>query len=223
MVLNLGLAVILQGYEEGRSNEQKEDIDKCIEIWKEYDTERRMVIPLDDALKYINDAIRRIKESKAPKGRKQSLEASGQGEDKSIPTISFSLRMKFARAVTMTITSEQQVTFMSATRQVLRLLVLNEINDDALAEIDGSDLLISKKEKQKLQNLENRSGDREITGESLVCVIAAMKIQRGFRSSQARKRARAGRDGSVPEPPEGDPAGRESPAPPAEPEGPWLN
>jgi len=55
MVLNLMVAVILEGYEDGKPSPESEVVSICQKVWKRYDPDQTMWIPITDALNFIKD------------------------------------------------------------------------------------------------------------------------------------------------------------------------
>jgi hypothetical protein len=55
MVLNLMVAVILEGYEDGKPSREAEVVSLCQNVWKRYDPDQTMWIPITDALNFIKD------------------------------------------------------------------------------------------------------------------------------------------------------------------------
>merc|ERR1719375_1867082 len=57
MVLNLVIAVILEGYEDGKVHTEGEVIEECIKMWKKYDPNYTMFIPFQDAFRYADEVM----------------------------------------------------------------------------------------------------------------------------------------------------------------------
>lgn len=57
VVFNLFIAVILDGYDESQQSEVNDIIETCIEVWRKYDPECLMVLPLERALDYIDEVV----------------------------------------------------------------------------------------------------------------------------------------------------------------------
>merc|ERR1719271_217933 len=55
VVLNLFVAVIFEGFEDSQKAEEREVIARCCEVWKLYDRDLTLVLPLDRALEFIGD------------------------------------------------------------------------------------------------------------------------------------------------------------------------
>jgi hypothetical protein len=56
VILNLVVAVILEGFEDSSKNEVSELVDRCIYIWKKYDTNCDMKLSLKDTLSFVQEA-----------------------------------------------------------------------------------------------------------------------------------------------------------------------
>jgi hypothetical protein len=59
VVLNLFVAVIFEGFEDSQKAEEREVIARCCEVWKHYDKDLTLVLPLEDCLVFIGDVIYR--------------------------------------------------------------------------------------------------------------------------------------------------------------------
>merc|ERR1719326_357284 len=55
VILNLVIAVILEGFDDSSKNEEGEVVDNCILMWKKYDTDQSLVLDLHHALQFIDD------------------------------------------------------------------------------------------------------------------------------------------------------------------------
>jgi len=61
VILNLFIAVIFEGFEESSKSEVSDMITACVELWhKRYDPHNRMLLPLDRALDFIDEAVSQI-------------------------------------------------------------------------------------------------------------------------------------------------------------------
>jgi len=110
MLMNLVVAVILEGYEEGKASADHTIIDRCIACWKKRDPDQTMMIPLRAALEFINEVM----------------------EDDIIPSSVFSSTAQFgvdfsqvklsstAGALDLAVSPDGHVHFMGCFKQVLR-------------------------------------------------------------------------------------------------------
>jgi len=60
VILNLFIAVILDGFEESQNSEFSDIIFKCLDTWKSYDPECTMALPLERALDYIDEVVEEL-------------------------------------------------------------------------------------------------------------------------------------------------------------------
>lgn len=192
MVMQLVVAVILEGYQDGKETVEADTIDTCVAVWKKHDPEHRMILPLKDAIEFINDVMSILKE----KG--QNLDDVPVLKGATVAEIVGSLPMRIGRAFDMDVTADNRVTFLSASKQILLFTVYEEIvaqltwTQDLL-----SDKKMKKKDLQRLQRQEKAKDSFELNCTGLVCrhcegqdlstaVIAATKLQRQWRSRVVR-------------------------------------
>jgi hypothetical protein len=191
MVLNIVIAVILEGYEDGKEHTEGEVIDACITVWKKYDPDYTMFIPFQEAFRYSDEVLHKItngvedEELKTPEIRMS-------------PTCSFGvdfacIPMKYAQAFDMQMTEDGQVHFIPVVKLVLRFMHSNN-DPEMLKEIEETDTKLSKKDKDKLQRMESKQLMKNNAvlqeGTSLPAQVAASKIQRRFKARQARRAAK---------------------------------
>merc|ERR1719284_622124 len=55
MIMNLVIAVILEGYEDGKPTAEGVVIDKCVLLWRKYDPDQRMCLPIGKAIDFITE------------------------------------------------------------------------------------------------------------------------------------------------------------------------
>jgi hypothetical protein len=200
-LLNLFIAIILEGYDEGAENCEGEVIDTCIRVWWKYDTNLTMKIPFTDAFTYADEVLKIAKASGQAVERKGLTEWAREEEPPAIrksPTGCFgmelaSVPMKYA--FDMPLTDDGQVHFLPLVKLVLRQLFTNN-DPEALKELEATDALILPQVKQELDKNECKQLERnriqlnyDDPGANLMCQVAACKIQRNFRARQARKKA----------------------------------
>merc|ERR1712232_372401 len=109
------------------------------ETWKKYDPDHILEIPLKDALEFINEVIRIIKEMKKEAGENTEAFDMPPLRGENVKQISRSLPMKYTRALDFAITEDNRVDFVNASRQVLRFAVLEDLSDAKIKEIDMAD------------------------------------------------------------------------------------
>jgi len=73
VVYNLFIAVILDGFDESQQSEVNDIIETCIEVWRKYDPECLMLLPLERALDYIDEVVDKL------------CRESGSGTQEAIP------------------------------------------------------------------------------------------------------------------------------------------
>merc|ERR1719382_1575329 len=54
-IMNLVIAVILEGYEDGKPTAEGQVIDKCVLLWRKYDPDQRMCLPIGKAIDFITE------------------------------------------------------------------------------------------------------------------------------------------------------------------------
>merc|ERR1719428_1250889 len=61
VILNLFIAVIFEGFDDSRKAEVGDIVDTCLALWPCYDPDLSLVMPLRDALRFIDDACNQMK------------------------------------------------------------------------------------------------------------------------------------------------------------------
>jgi len=194
LMMNLVIAVILDGYEEGKHTppEQKE-MELCMERWKKYDPDITEKLPMPKALCFINEVVAEIlrqqaKEQEATPRQEMAEEVRRdkkvllytQGSHSDDVDIG-AMPMQFARCFDLNLLPDGQVDFAAATRQVMRIAVLGG-KDDLIDDLDVPLKSLDKKTAQKLKQLLQRKRD---AGVDIKLVVAATKLQRRWRKHQA--------------------------------------
>merc|ERR1719399_98479 len=62
VILNLVIAVILEGFDDASANEESDIIGYCIKVWKEFDPDYKMVLPVADVYKFMQE-VQNLRES----------------------------------------------------------------------------------------------------------------------------------------------------------------
>eukprot|EP00931_Biecheleriopsis_adriatica_P119863 TRINITY_DN9503_c0_g1_i1.p1 TRINITY_DN9503_c0_g1~~TRINITY_DN9503_c0_g1_i1.p1 ORF type:complete len:1886 (-),score=426.27 TRINITY_DN9503_c0_g1_i1:127-5784(-) len=184
MVMNLVIAVILEGYEDGKETPASEGIDICIKLWLKYDPDHRLSLPLGQALIFINEALKEVEfatnsQSKARGFSDELCDDSGSLSLASIP-------MKYVAALDVQVGENGRVHFISACKQVMRFVCLG----DELASMEDLDTVqekLDKKEGQRLQKLAEKAENR---------VKDAIAKEMGQSDSQSESSPRSGGDGA---------------------------
>jgi len=187
MIMNLVVAVILEGYEEGKSEMDTDNIDTCIEVWKRYDPDHKMKISLKDALAYIVESVGALDKLRLSDGHKERPLDISNLQGASIAEIARNQDMRemknFWVVNELQVDSDQQVSFISAARQVLRLMSVEDQEQFECLDVPESEL--PSRERERLKRLE-RTLPKE--GGSIAASVAAQKIQDKFRARRARKK-----------------------------------
>lgn len=185
VILNILVAVILEGYDEGKDSCEGDNIEECIQCWTRYDPNHTLEIPLQRALDFINEVIHKLKEKE---GNAEDTFPFMPLKGDSILEVSRTLPMKHARVFDMNVTPNNTVTFLSAARQVLRFTVLQDVTDAALKEIDTCDQNLSNKEAIQMKRLEVTMRGAGM-GQDLASNMAAIRLQARFRNQKAQRKA----------------------------------
>ncbi|CAE8631108.1 unnamed protein product [Polarella glacialis] len=173
MIMNLVIAVILEGYEEGKSNPATEIVDTCVDIWKKYDPNHKLLLGIDKVNLFINEVLI------TANANATAVPAFVLNDDGEIDFGQFP--MKYAKIFDLKVTDENQVSFISACRQVLKL---NVIQDDMamIHELDEADSQLNPAALAKLLKMETKTTGVSDSNEDLLHKIAAVKLQRRFRA-----------------------------------------
>mmetsp|Transcript_29439 Transcript_29439/g.68551 ORF Transcript_29439/g.68551 Transcript_29439/m.68551 type:complete len:2248 (+) Transcript_29439:46-6789(+) len=147
IIMNLVIAVILEGYEEGRSCPESEVIDMCIGLWKKYDPDQTLRLPFVEAFAYMDEALKHIlhedwhkaihTRTAAPKEladelRKGATQASLKTDAMASYGIDLgSIPMKYAKIFDFPITCDGKVSFLDSTQQILRFSCIGELREKA--------------------------------------------------------------------------------------------
>lgn len=145
MVMNLLIAVILEGYEDGKDSPASEVVEICVKVWLRYDSDQRMSLPMGTSLVFINEALQEIEGDR-------SEDNKGAEGPAAIP-------MKYVAALDVKVFKApdgDRVHFISAVRQVMRYHCLG----DDLASLELLDQVkdhMEKKDAAKLSRLEEKA------------------------------------------------------------------
>mmetsp|Transcript_49010 Transcript_49010/g.109896 ORF Transcript_49010/g.109896 Transcript_49010/m.109896 type:complete len:1733 (-) Transcript_49010:26-5224(-) len=144
IIMNLVIAVILEGYEEGKSCPEGEVIDLCINLWKKYDPDQTLRINFVDALAYMDEALKLTLHEdwhKALHTRTQPQELADElrkGTQVSLKDQTGhygidlgTIPMKYAKIFDFAITCDGKVSFLDSTQQILRFSCIGELRSKA--------------------------------------------------------------------------------------------
>jgi len=209
MILNLVVAVTLQGYQEGVKNEEDEKIDLCIQVWKDYDKNHKMSIPFADAVSYINEVMARLKEKSKNEDGEYTIDIPPLS-GKTLKDVARRMSMKMARAVQLIVTDDDEVTYLTAAMVILRISMIKNLRqlDEVLKEIDSCDVHTRRRDTKVLRSLEESIP----AGQNVSTAAAAMLIQHNFKRfrSQGSIVKRIETDPGSPDSAQGPPSGREN-------------
>lgn len=125
VILNLFIAVIMDGFDDSAKAVDRISgvISSCLEIWKRYDKEYKLKLPVDDAFTYINEVIK-------------SLGTRYQERDSPTLTRQYSRSLRDARVLQLRVTADNMVHFNCAALAVLRHVLIRN-NDDILSQLEA--------------------------------------------------------------------------------------
>eukprot|EP00418_Pyrodinium_bahamense_P092481 CAMPEP_0179026606 /NCGR_PEP_ID=MMETSP0796-20121207/8601_1 /TAXON_ID=73915 /ORGANISM="Pyrodinium bahamense, Strain pbaha01" /LENGTH=1928 /DNA_ID=CAMNT_0020722691 /DNA_START=29 /DNA_END=5815 /DNA_ORIENTATION=- len=198
LMMNLVIAVILDGYEEGRQTPPEEkDIELCMERWKKYDPDITEQLPLPRAMAFINEVYGEI-----VKQQRQEQEEEEQEEDPENPfnknkenVFVTRMPMQYAKCFDLVLLPDGQVSFSAATRQVLRLAAAGG-KEENMAELEESSALMDTRTAKRLSFLEQKK--KEGPGVDLALVVAATKLQRRFRAHKKQRPSQSSASSNAP-------------------------
>eukprot|EP00746_Dinoflagellata_sp_MGD_P076201 gnl/MRDRNA2_/MRDRNA2_30674_c0_seq1.p1 gnl/MRDRNA2_/MRDRNA2_30674_c0~~gnl/MRDRNA2_/MRDRNA2_30674_c0_seq1.p1 ORF type:complete len:1012 (+),score=166.39 gnl/MRDRNA2_/MRDRNA2_30674_c0_seq1:174-3038(+) len=179
VILNLVIAVILEGFEDSSKDEGSEIIDHCVEIWRRFDTNCDMKLSLCDTFLYI-EAV-----AEEHKCKPLELKKLCNQDLQTVDLAKISLRN--LHAVNVQVSASNEVHFMYAVGWALRV-VMTHNNPAKLKEI--TDICV---EDDELKELEEKLARRQClldkVGEPMLLsfLIAATKIQESFRQRKSKQ------------------------------------
>jgi len=189
LMMNLVIAVILDGYEEGKQTPFDQMYSEvCITKWKNFDPNVTLKLPLPRALNFIQEAYKEIRDREMEQdefekmfyGRTFDHDEWGQMKDFDIAT----MPMSWVKCLDLFVSQDNQVGFQSATKQVFRFAVMGS-DSNRIREMDDVDSMLDRKTAQKIKNGQRR-GQLE-SQVNLKQEIAVTKLQRAFRQAKRRK------------------------------------
>jgi len=120
--MNLVVAVILEGYEDGKPDVETEVIDQCVVTWKKYDPDQTMAVDFPNAVRFINEVVSTVLDKRASQEdasrELQQSRKSCLGEDLGAVKMKYSSTWQHVQ-----VTPGGQVSFLQAVKQVLRFTV----------------------------------------------------------------------------------------------------
>lgn len=188
MIMNLVIAVILEGYEDGKPTAEGVVIDKCILLWRKYDPDQRMCLPIGKAIDFITEVCvatgvkgpmpNRQKTnatlSTSPPGNSQGVVSQGTGGSNTDYGASQSLKefaglpMKWVKNLDFEMDSENMVSFKQAAQSAIRIACFSE-NAESSKAVD-----LAEEKRQSSKQVELREH------------LAVMKLQEVWHNRQAK-------------------------------------
>mmetsp|Transcript_86137 Transcript_86137/g.223875 ORF Transcript_86137/g.223875 Transcript_86137/m.223875 type:complete len:1894 (+) Transcript_86137:58-5739(+) len=187
VIMNIVVAVILEGYDESKASDEGAIIDTCKTLWeRKYDPDHKMIIPTEKAVRFILEAIKELQADGLVGGEPiivSTLEATSPNwQLAKIP-------MRLARAFDMSF-MVREVGFFDAVRQVLRFVAVVEHEEESTAivrELDSCDDMPGKHLKQ-LKTLEEKNCvARRASGDMMTSHLAAIKLQKVWKRQKSLK------------------------------------
>jgi len=191
IIMNLVIAVILEGYADGASAPEAEVVDACLKTWRKFDPDHRMSLPFLDALRFIDEVVaekagvhlHELLEVPASPGASTSPKRSLQKKEsfKNLTTVP----MKYAKALQLTVTEDGMIHFLQASKQVLRFCSVAEGGVHLLEELGDCEGKMTKKDLDKLQKMEVKrsKGMDDRPGTDVTEHVAAIKLQTGMKKA----------------------------------------
>jgi len=190
VIMNIVVAVILEGYDESKSSDESAIIDTCKSLWeRKYDPDRTLEIKGDQAIRFIIQALMQLQSDGLLGGDPINLPAL---KSTSYASQLAKIPMKLAHAFELPAVSEAgTLTFYVVVRQVFRLVTVIEHRDEASESIVQSlDECDQRKHKhfKNLRKLEKKTmGSARVDPFPLRAHIAAAKLQRKYRLRRTRR------------------------------------
>eukprot|EP00972_Heterocapsa_arctica_P116278 16452338-Heterocapsa_arctica.AAC.1 len=161
VIMNVVIAVILQGYDESRMSDEGAIIDTCRSLWGDkYDPDHRMKIKAQGKTGAIHFIFAALQELQTDGLRPGQVDIPQCGQLTRIP-------MKYARALDMKPGAHDEVDFHSATTQVLRLICVLDAEHHGdkqefadvignLVNCNSDEVMYKSKEVQKVKRMEKK-------------------------------------------------------------------
>jgi len=189
VIMNIVVAVILEGYDESKSSDEGLILDICKNTWEKYDPDHTMALKFSDgpgrigpAIRFILDVCRQLQKERLIVGDKTTIPENAI-EIRDIP-------MRMAKAFDLGQT-KGTVSFYDAVRQILRIIAVCSASDDDLdyviAQINECDDHASK----QIQKLKEREAKVHVfmqPSDDLKTDVAATKVQRYWRQRKASEK-----------------------------------
>jgi hypothetical protein len=186
IMINLFVAVIFEGFEDSQKSEERAVLTLCSEVWRKYDPDLKLVIPLHDALAFISEVI--FKHD----GKRLFREKNNRDQA--------TVDVGYASALRLRVASDDGVHFRSAIIAVLRYAVVlgGQSRDQSrriareMDSMEDAEFPHQEYVESKLGGLQKKhdAAVHASVGEVLSFEekLAALKIQRRFKERVERRR-----------------------------------
>jgi len=190
MVMNLVIAVILEGYEDGKKSAEAEVIDLSIQMWEKYDPDRKMKLPLLQALAFYNEVTVTWN---AENAERDAIFKPGCMDKVNGAFNVDGIKMRQMNNVRIIVDQDGFVHWIDACKQVLRFTCAED-NQEYYKQLDDAEALHDNKRVQKLSSLEGRNvkqlgAPSQEEGVDLRTQVAVTKLQRFARKRRERRAA----------------------------------
>jgi hypothetical protein len=182
VILNLVIAVILEGFDDSSKSEESEVVDNCILIWKKYDKSQALVLDLAHALQFIDDVsafydlptMDVVQDGDVPPTR---VSDSSTSRDTRLDLTE--MNMKKIANCKMYVSADQNVHLVHAIQWAVKV-VMAANDPDALNEIEEAEENDENMQQLIAKQEERQNVDRLLKGVAIdVSVqVATLKIQR---------------------------------------------
>lgn len=193
VILNLVIAVILEGFDDSSKNEEGEVVDNCIIMWKKYDKAQALVLDLAHALQFIDDVcdfygLPRL--DAAGESDKQAIDKNSDDQRNTVLDLQ-EINMKKIANCQMYVSADQQVHLVHAMQWAVKMVMtgndpetLNSINELEENDPKIQAMIAKQEERQKVDEiLQGVAIDISIQ-------VATIKIQRRLKVKLAAARER---------------------------------
>lgn len=199
IIFNLVVAVILEGFEDASTNEESDLVELCITMWKKYDENYSMVLPLADIFGFLKEVTDTSNLAKIEKGEAGLLTPflpppmSGKGADRKCDITA--IPMWIANSSYMNFEVEtQHMHFIDAVKMAFAVVLSQNssmhckmMKDKAQEDVKESHKIARAEEKhKKAKDFQRKIGGPTRT--DLATEVASTKIQVLFIGRKARKR-----------------------------------
>lgn len=196
VIMNVVIAVILEGYEETKSSDEGAIIETCKSLWgSKYDPDHKGVLMFPMACRFVVEAVQELQKDQCIEGEPVDIKLPADTTDSVVGLDLSRFPLKYARVLDIRPTTF--VTFEEATKQVCRFAAAVENPRlDVVSELAKCDTgaVLKTKEMQTLTSFESkRAVQREVQQDRshpLFHHIAAMQMQRMIRVALERFRRR---------------------------------